>query len=170
VVLAHDTSVLTHVPAADPDLARGIALLKEGQGDEADRVLLDMMKRHAGNYHLAIHVGTFLYEQGRKDALRTLTQRLKPDELKDARVYNLVGVSLLEDDPRAAATAFRNALRCSLYHGSAYLNLAQAHEKLNDVAAARRCLRRYLKLLAYTPQAEDARRRLAELPPDAAPQ
>ncbi len=166
LVLAHDATVRTHVAAADPDLARGTALLKEGRADEADRVLLEMTKRHAGNYHLALHVGAVLSEQGHAAALRTLADQLnlKADELKDARVYNLVGVSRLDDDPKAAVTAFRNALRCNLYHGPAYFNLALAYEKQNDVASARLCLRRYLKLLAYSPMADEARRRLAELP------
>jgi tetratricopeptide (TPR) repeat protein len=165
LVLAHDPAVRTHVPAADPDLARGVSLLKEGQGDEADRVLLEMTKRLAGNHHLALHVGALLSANGRSAALRTLAGRLDADALKDARVYNLVGVSLLDTDPRKAVTAFRNALRCNLYHGPAYFNLAQAYEKQSDVASARLCLRRYLKLLAYAPLADDARRRLAELPP-----
>jgi tetratricopeptide (TPR) repeat protein len=163
LVLAHDSALRTHVAAADPDLARGVALLKEGQGDEADRVLLEMTKRHAGNYHLALHVGALLSDNGRGGALRTLAGRLDADTLKDARVYNLVGVSLLDGDPKKAVTAFRNALRCNLYFGPAYFNLAQACEKQGDVAAARLCLRRYLKLLAYGPLADDARRRLAEL-------
>ncbi len=168
LVLAHDPAVRTHVPAADPDLARGIALLREGRGDEADRILLNLTQRRAGNYHLAVHVGGLLSEHGRRDALRTLAQRLKPDVLKDASVYNLVGASLLDDNPVAAITAFRNALRCNLYHGPAYFNLAQAYEKSNDPASARLCLRRYLKLMGYGPLADDARRRLAELPPDPA--
>jgi hypothetical protein len=175
LVLAHDAAVRTHVPAADPDLARGTALLKEGKGDEADRVLLDLTKRHldltkrhARNYHLALHVGALLSEQGRTGALRTLVGRLDAAALKDAGVYNLVGVSHLDDDPREAVTAFRNALRCNLYYGPAYFNLAQAYEKLNDVASARRCLRRFLRLMAYSPLAEDARRRLAELPAEPA--
>jgi WD40-like Beta Propeller Repeat len=168
LVLAHDSAVHSHVPAADPDLARGTALLKEGQGDEADRVLLEMTKRHAGNYHLALHVGALLADQGHTGGLRTLVGRLDADALKDARVYNLMGVSRLDDDPRAAAVAFRNALRCNLYFGPAYFNLALAHERLNDVASARLCLRRYLKLMSYAPLADDARRRLAELPSDPA--
>jgi tetratricopeptide (TPR) repeat protein len=168
LVLAHDQAVRTHVAAADADLARGAALLKEGQGDEADRVLLELTKRHTRNYHLALHVGALLSDQGRKDALRTLAGRLNADALKEARVYNLVGVSRLDDNPQAAIAAFKNALRCNLYHGPAYFNLAQACEKANNVAAARRCLRRYLKLMPYGPLAEDARRRLAALPPDAA--
>jgi tetratricopeptide (TPR) repeat protein len=167
LVLAHDTAVRLHVPAADPDLARGIGLLKDGRGDEADRVLLEMTKRHAGNIHLTLHVGALLCEHGRKEALRTLTQGLNADALKDARVYNLMGLARLDNDPQRAITDFRNALRCNLYHGPAYFNLAQAYEKTNDVVSARRCLRRYLKLMPYAPQAEDARRRLAELPPDA---
>lgn len=166
LVLADGSAVHTHVPAADPDLARGVALLGDGKGDEADRVLLEMTKRHAGNYHLALHVGTLLHDRGRKDALRALAKRLDADALKDARVYNLVGVSLLDDDPRAAVAAFRNALRCDLYHGPAYFNLAQAYEKADDVPSARLCLRRYLKLMPYAPLADDARRRLAELPPE----
>src|SRR5439155_25603703 len=76
LVLAHDQAVRTHVPAADPDLARGAALLKEGQADEADRALLDLTKRHARNYHLALLVGALLSEQGRNDTLRTLAGRL----------------------------------------------------------------------------------------------
>jgi hypothetical protein len=163
LVLAHDPAVRTHVPAADPDLARGTALLKEGKGDEADQVLLALTKRHAGNYHLALHVGALLSDQGRTAALRTLVSSLNADALKEARVYNLVGVSRLDDHPKAAVTAFRNALRCNLYHGPAYFNLAQAYVKLNEVESARLCLRRYLKLLAYAPLADDARRRLAEL-------
>jgi tetratricopeptide (TPR) repeat protein len=168
LVLADAAAVRSHVPAADPDLGRGLALLKEGQGDEADKLLLAMTQRHAANYHLALHVGAVLGENGRKEALRTLVKRLNVDQLKDARAYNLQGVSLLEDEPQAALTAFRNALRCNLYHAPSYFNLALTYEKLGEVPTARRCLQRYLRLMSYAPQAEDARRRLAELPADAA--
>ncbi len=164
LVLAHDQAVRTHLAAADPDLARGLGLLKEGQGEEADRVLLELTKRHPGNYHLALHVGALLSEQGRTSALRTLVSQLDAEALKDARVYNLVGVSRLDDDPAKAIDAFRKALRCNLYHGAAYFNLALAYQKQGDTASARLCLRRYLKLLAYGSLADDARRRLAELP------
>jgi tetratricopeptide (TPR) repeat protein len=166
IVLAAEPTVRTHLPAADPDLARGTALLKEGRADEAERLLLAMAGRHAGNYHLALHVGSLLSEHGRKAAVRKLAQGLKADALKDARVYNFVGVSLLEDDPAAAVIAFKNALRCNLYEGPAYFNLAQAYEKLNDPASARLCLQRYLKLMSWGPLADDARRRLGELPPE----
>jgi hypothetical protein len=168
IVLAAEPTVRTHLPAADPDLARGAALLKEGRADEAERLLVALAERHAGNYHLALRLGALLSEHGRKAAVRKLAQGLKPDALKDARVYNFVGVSLLDDDAAAAVIALKNALRCNLYHGPAYFNLAQAYEKLNDPASARLCLQRYLKLMSWGPLADDARRRLAELPPEPA--
>jgi tetratricopeptide (TPR) repeat protein len=151
----------------DPDLARGTALLKEGKGDEADRVLLDLMKRHAGNHHLAVQVGTLLHQHGRGKALKAL---LKPqlDQLdvaglllpRDARLYNLLGVVLLDGDVNKAVIAFNNALRCDLKYGPAYVNLAQAYQKAGRTQDARLCLRRYLKLFPDGELADDARRRI----------
>lgn len=168
--------VLNHEPVAakkaldelvDGDLARGTALLKEGKGDEGQRVLLDMVKRHAGNQYLAVQVGALLHEHGRTKALADL---LKPllDQLdapggalpRDARLYNLLGVALLDGDVNRAITAFREALRCDLNYGPAYLNLAQAYQKANRAQDARLCLRRYLKLFPDGELADDARRRL----------
>jgi hypothetical protein len=81
----------------------------------------------------------------------------------NARKYNLLGLALLRTDPQKAVDAFKNALRCDLHHGPAYLNLAQAHQQANDVFSAQRCLQRYLELMPYGIHATDARRRLAAL-------
>ena len=47
--------------------------------------------------------------------------------------------------------------------GTAYLNLAQAYQRVNDRDAAILCLKRYLKLMPFGPLAADARQRLAVL-------
>jgi tetratricopeptide (TPR) repeat protein len=154
----------------DGDLARGTELLKAGKGDEGERVLREMTKRQAGNYYLAVRVGALLYGHGRTKALAEL---LKPalDQLdapgqplpRDARLYNLLGVVLLDGDAQKAqkaVTAFQDALRCDLNYGPAYLNLAQAYQKTNRPPDARQCLRRYLKLFPDGELAGDARRRL----------
>ncbi len=156
-------AVRQHVPAADADLARGVGLLKDGKGAEAERVLTGMLARHAGNLHLTLHVATLLHDHGRADAFRELARKLDVDKLKDSRAYNLVGVSLLKEDATAAAGAFKNALRCDLHFGPAYFNLAEAYALRKDAEAARLCLRRYLDLMPFHPSAEDARRRLDEL-------
>jgi hypothetical protein len=175
--------VLTNDPAGakealdklvDPDLARGSGLLNEGKGDEADRVLLAMVKRHPDNHYLVVHVGLLLQQRGHTKALVTL---LKPllDQLdvqgvaalpKEARLFNLLGLALLgadanEGNANKAVTAFQDALRCDLKYGPAYVNLAGAYERLQRKMDARLCLRRYLKLFAEGEWAGDARGRLA---------
>ncbi len=158
----------------DPDLARGAGLLAQGQGQEADRVLLEMVKRHPDNHYLVVRVGSLLQQHGRTKALAAL---LKPllDQLdvqgvaalpKDARLFNLLGLALLgadrnEANANRAVTAFQDALRCDLNYGAAYLNLADAYERSQRKAQARLCLRRYLKLFPQGEWAEDARGRLA---------
>jgi hypothetical protein len=151
----------------DPDLARGTDLLKQNQGDEADRVLLEMMKRHENNYYLILHVGTLLREHGRKKALADLLQPLlerldgRPAALpRDVRLYNLLGLAALGSEPTKAITAFQNALRCDMDCGPAYLNLAQANTLAGRARDARLCLRRYLALFPKGEWAEEARRRL----------
>jgi len=165
--------ILSNDPAAarealdkriDPDLARGTVLL---QNDKGDRVLLDLMNRHAGNYFLMRQVGLLLQQYGRSKALAVL---LKPlcDQLdgggltlpRDARLYNLMGVILFDTSPDRAITAFQDALRCDLKYGPAFLNLAQAYEVSKRTQDARLTLRRYLKLFPDGELADDARRRL----------
>jgi hypothetical protein len=152
----------------DPDLARGRDLFTQGKDAEADRVLLDTVKRHVGNYALAIHVGTLLHQHGRNKALAELA---KPwlDQLdlqggglpRDARLYNLIGIAALDSGSDKAVLAFQSALRCDLEFGPAYLNLAQAYTKSGSADQVRQCLHRYLKLFPKGEWAEDARRRLA---------
>jgi tetratricopeptide (TPR) repeat protein len=152
----------------DPDLSRGSDLLTQGKVAEADRVLLDMAKRHGGNFALAVQVGTLLHQHQRTKELAELA---KPwlDQLdlqggglpRDARLYNLIGIAALESGSDKAVLAFQSALRCDLDFGPAYLNLAQAYTKSGSADQVRQCLRRYLKLFPKGEWAEDARRRLA---------
>jgi tetratricopeptide (TPR) repeat protein len=151
------------VPAADPELIRGLALLKENRCGEAEKLLLAVAQRHERNTELVTHVGTRLYEHGRKEALRQLMKGLDGDRHRDARCYNLLGVALLDEKPEEAMAAFKKALRCNLRHGPAYLNLALAYERMNDRESARQCLSRCIALLRFLPAADDARQRLAEL-------
>ncbi len=170
IVLCNDPAAANEALAkrVDPDRARGSALLQRGNDDEADRVLLALVKRHEGNQYLAVEVGTLLYRHGRTKALAELIKPLRAQLdaggqglARDPRLYNLLGVAALEGDPHGAIVAFQDALRCDLNYGPAYLNLADAHEKAGRVADARLCLRRYLKLFPDGEWADDARRRLA---------
>jgi tetratricopeptide (TPR) repeat protein len=152
----------------DPDRARGSALLAQGKGDEADRVLRAMASRHAENQYLMIEVGTLLHRHGRDAALAALVKPLLGQLdagglslARDPRLYNLVGVAVLTNDAKKAIVAFQDALRCDLDYGAAYLNLAQAYQKTSRIGDARLCLRRYLKLYPEGEWADDARRRLA---------
>jgi len=116
-----------------------------------------------------MEVGKLLYEHHRKAALRRLMERVSQEKPYDARRFNLLGLANLRDrdqpadsdtKPQVAIEAFKNALRCDLQFGPAYLNLAQAYEEAGNTSAARQCLLRYLQLLPDGPFAEDARRRL----------
>jgi Tol biopolymer transport system component/tetratricopeptide (TPR) repeat protein len=149
----------------DPDLARGIELLQQNKAEEAERLLLSMFvqKKHEKNGLLALQVGKVLYEHKRHEALRQLMEPRVREQPADPHKYNLLGLALLDTDPKAAIPQFRNALRCNLYFGSAYLNMAQAYQNLKDPASAALCLKRHLKLMPYTPMANDARQRLAVL-------
>ena len=83
----------------------------------------------------------------------------------DPRKFNLLGLALLQDKPRQAVGSFRRALRCDLRYEPAYLNLAQAYDKLGETSSATECLRRYLRLMPQGKLAGDARQRLAALEP-----
>ena len=84
-------------------------------------------------------------------------------EPRDEHRYNLFGLALLDSDPGAAVLQFKNALRCNLYYGPGWLNLAQAYANANDRPSAVQCLRHYMRFMPYGPQAGDARQRLAAL-------
>jgi hypothetical protein len=168
------TLLLTNDPAAtkdalhelaDPDLSRAAHLLEMKKGDEADQLLLDLVKRpqHAKNEFLALYVGKLLIENGRLAAARLLLEPRADAPPREAPKYNLLGLALLDSDPPAAAVQFRNALRCDLAYGPGWLNLAQAYAQAGDRTAAELCLRHYLRVLPFGPFADDARQRLAAL-------
>jgi tetratricopeptide (TPR) repeat protein len=147
----------------DPDLARGTELLAQKKGEQADALLLALLKRHERNARLALHVGELLYAHGHTAALASWGDQAKPGDLlpRDARSYNLLGVALLPAQAHEAVAAFRKALACDLKYGPAYLNLAEAYQRLGQPQEARMCLRRYLKLMPDGELAADARQRLA---------
>jgi hypothetical protein len=150
---------------ADPALARAAELLAKDHGDDADGVLLDLVqqKKHAANHYLVLHAGKLLYDHKRFKALRTLLEGRVEALPPEPRKYNLLGLALLASDSKGAAAQFRNALRCDLYYGPAYLNLAQAYANANNPVDAALCLRRLLRLMPQGPLAADARQRLAAL-------
>lgn len=171
------TLVLTNDPLAaraalaelaDPDFQRGVGLLAQGKGDEAEQVFekLGTQKRHEHNLHLALQIGNRLYEHKRLSALQRWMEQHCEQPPPDARKFNLLGLALLESQPRQARDAFKNALRCDVRFEPAYLNLAQAYQLANDPNAARLCLQRYLALLPDGVYAADARRRLAAVDPE----
>lgn len=168
------TIVLTNNPRAaeghlaefaDADFERGVQLFQTGKNAEAVKVLDAMMRREANrqNVHLALRVGKLFYEHKQLTALEGLMERMADQPPGDPRTFNLLGLALLDRDPRAAANAFKKALRCDLHHGPAYLNLAQAYQRAADTPSAIACLKRYLELLPSGPLAPDATRRLGEL-------
>ena len=170
------TLILTNDPAAareavdrlvDPNLARGMSLLAQNKGDEADKVLLEVVKLHEKNWRLAFQVARALQDHGRTaglDALADWVDRWPPEaQGTEARFYNLLGLALLARKPDRAAEAFKNGLRCDLHYKPAYLNLAETYQKLKDSRSAQMCLRRYLHVCPQGVYVEDARRRLAGL-------
>ncbi len=178
VLVAADgrTVILSNDPAegqkaaqalVDPDLDRVAKLFEQGKPQEAEKRLLEMLtrKKYEKNSYLALHVGKVLYDNKRFEACRQLLESRVRQPPADPMKYNLLGLALLEIEPRDAVSQFKSALRCNLMFGPAYLNLAQAYQKLNDRESARLCLKRYLKLLPYGPLAADARQRLAALAP-----
>jgi tetratricopeptide (TPR) repeat protein len=168
------TLLLTNDPAAakealkelaDSDLSRARDLFEDNKAAEADKLLLDLVgrKKHADNAYLVLHVGKLLYEHGRLDALRKLLEPRIDAQPRDEHRYNLLGLALLDSDPNAAVQQFKNALRCNLYYGPGWLNLAQAYANANDRTSAEQCLRHYLRFMPYGPEAGDTRQRLAAL-------
>jgi hypothetical protein len=167
VVLANDPAAgrAAADKLADEALERATKLFGDKKENEAERVLLKMMKekKHETNRYLTLHVGRLLFEHKRFEALRGLMEKQLLEPPPDARVYNLLGLAVLEADPDGAINHFKDALRCDLYFGPGYLNLSQAYEKSLKRDEAEWCLRRYLKLLPFGPNASDARQRLASL-------
>jgi hypothetical protein len=170
VVLSDDAAAARQAldKLTDPELARATDLLKQGKGAEADRILIDVAKRHPGNHALIVHVGTLLQEHGRTKALvelcRPLLEQIDAQGgtlPRDPRLYNLVGIAALESGSDKAVLAFHVALRCDLEFGPAYINLSQAYMKAGSAEQVRLCLRRYLKLFPKGAWADEARRRLA---------
>jgi hypothetical protein len=167
LILANDPASARAAVAAlaDPDLERGTKLLKENKGEEAEAVLLAMLKkpRHAANRYLVLQVAAQFYEHRRLSALHQLMEKECEQPHPDAQRFNLLGLALLDENPQKAIDAFKNALRCDLSFGPGYLNLADAYRKALNRDAARECLQRYLELDANGPYAADAQRRLARL-------
>ncbi|MBY0526675.1 MAG: hypothetical protein K2R98_24980 [Gemmataceae bacterium] len=149
----------------DADLQRGTDLLTDGDPVDGEGVLLAMLKRDAerGNTYLTLIVAKLLLDHNRKPVLGRLMQDRCALNPGDARLYNYLGLALLDEQPRNAVNAFKKALRCDLRCGAAYLNLADAYKRTGDDSAARACLRRYLELMPGGTYAEDAARRLTEL-------
>lgn len=162
----------------DPDLKRASELFERKKSEEAEQLLLALLQKpkHTANRLLKLHVARMLCEEERGKAVIALLdpEAGRPLE-RDARVCNLLGLAVLETDPKRAVEYFHTALRCDLYFGAAYLNMAEAFRRLKNVESATLCLRRYLKLQPYGTYAIDARHRLARLqqeqdpllPPDA---
>jgi tetratricopeptide (TPR) repeat protein len=163
LVLANDAAAARQALAklTDPDLARGEELLKQQKEEEADALLLAVVKRHERNTPLALHVGRLLYDHRRVQALQDLSGLVAKHGREDPRYFNLLGLVIALTDRAQAIEEFKTALRCDLQYGPAYLNLAQTYQDMGDPSAARRCLRRYLKLMPKGAYAEDARRRLS---------
>jgi hypothetical protein len=173
LILANDLTVGEEAAKAmaDPDLARAMKQFEDKQGDEAEQLLLNLLKqeKHARNEHLVLHVARLLCEQQRFAAARRLLEpRVKASS--EPQPYNLLGLALLDADVQAAITCFKDSLRCNIRYGPGYLNLARAYEKANDPTAAAQTLHRYLRLMPYGEHAADVRQRLAVLAsPNAAP-
>jgi len=168
------TLLLTNDPAraraavlklADPALERGQALLAQGKSAEAEKVLTALLARppHQTNDHLTLLVGRLLYEADRPAAAAQIMRPACDRAPTDPRKFNLLGLALLEDDPRGAIQAFKKALRCDQHFGPAWLNLAQAYRQAGDTPAAIACLRHYVEAAGYSPLGRDAARRLAAL-------
>jgi predicted Zn-dependent protease len=164
--------ILTNDPAAasaivaeltDPELSRAVELLQQGKAEPAEQTFQSLLKRHEQNLHLALQIGKLLYEAKRLPALQKLMEDQCDRLPRDPRKFNLLGLALLESEPRQAVDAFKNALRCDLRFEPAYLNLAQAYQLTNDPQSARMCLERYLAFIPGGVYAADARRRLAAL-------
>jgi hypothetical protein len=167
LILANDHAAGMKVAEqfADPALERARQLFGHKQADEAERLLLDLLaqEKHAKNEHLAEHVASLLHEHGRFEAMRQVMEPRVRQQPPSPQKCNLLGLALLETEPKLAIVQFKTALRYNLHYGSAYLNLAQAYEKTNDHESAILCLKRYLKLMPYGALAQDVRQRLALL-------
>jgi len=150
-----------------PELARGAELLQKGQAEEGEKALVALAEAEGNrdNLYLSVAIGKLLYAQGRLAMVRRLMEKQAAREVCDPAIYNLLGLTQLEAQPREAVNAFKKALRCDLRFGPAYLNLARAYEKSNEPVAARMCLRRCMNVLPGSPVASDALRRLGILDP-----
>jgi tetratricopeptide (TPR) repeat protein len=171
------TLILTNQPSAavdklaklnDADMARGTALLEKGKSADAAKVFDGMLQREANrrNQFLALQVARLLYDSKRLADVEAIMERIADEPPADPQVFNLLGLALLDRDPRSAINAFKKALRCDLQFGPAYFNLATAHLRAGDTPSAAACLKRYLELLPKGPLANDAARRLADLGED----
>jgi tetratricopeptide (TPR) repeat protein len=173
------TLILTNDPSksqaiiekqVDPELAKGVDLLKQGKGYDADQVFLGVAQRHKTNVPLALHLAHLMMENQRKGALRQLMQTQCGQQPLDRRKFNYLGLAFLRPgpndpidtgaDPQQAIDAFKKAIRCDLQFGPAYLNLADAYKQADNLPAAVQCLDRYLELMPNGPYARDVKLRL----------
>jgi tetratricopeptide (TPR) repeat protein len=179
LVLTNNAPAARAALVSDPVMARAEELFKQSKTAEAAEALLGLMKpeRHQRNTFLALHVGRLLLDHGCKKELLELMSQQSDLPPKDARKFNLLGLALLlprdgrtdADEVQQALDAFRNALRCDLHFGPAYLNLARAYDLAHDPRAARLCLLRYLRLMPRGPHVAEVHRRLADLADPADP-
>jgi Tol biopolymer transport system component len=169
LVLSNDRAAARALIAkeGDPDLDRSRQLLKDGKNKDAEALLLAMLGRepHRDNLYLMLQVCQLLYEHRRLAALRRIVEERCSRPPPDARLFNYLGIALLDGDTGQALNAFKKSLRCDLHYGPAYLNLAKAYEKLGETANARAVLKRCIDQLPVGPYADDALRRLVALEP-----
>jgi Tol biopolymer transport system component len=170
IVLANDAAEGRKAvePLTDHDWVHGIELLHQNKAEKGEQLLLDLvgLKPLANNRFLAVRVGEELAKHKRWEALRQLMEPRVRQQPADAAKHRLLGLALLDADPKAAVAQFKTALRFNLYDGGSYFNLAQAYENMGDRESARLCLKRYLKLMPYGPLVQDARHRMAALAAD----
>jgi hypothetical protein len=167
IVLANDPAEGRKAvqPLTDHDWVRGIDLLQQNKAEEGERLLLHLVGRKAlaNNRFLAVRGAEELAKHKRWEALRQLMEPRVRQQPADPANHRLLGLALLDADPKAAVVQFKTALRYNLYDGGSYFNLAQAYQNMGDRESARLCLKRYLKLMPYGPLVQDARQRLAAL-------
>ncbi len=153
-VMFEDEAAANAAPPASEDVARGEALLAQGDAEGAEAAFRAAVEETPGDGRAHLDLGLALEMQERwADAEAAYRAAVEADpELPEA--LNNLGVLLRDQDrPDEAVTFLRRAIDVRPGFASAYLNLGLALEEQGDAEGAEAAYRRVIELAPREPTA-----------------